>query len=711
MGGKSSKEEEQPTKQPTPTKKPDPKLHNLPKGNYPFQVQNKKDEKIQMINESERRIFLARCVIHLFFRSERLYDIAKDEEILKNPLNAYDGRCKSVEAIKQIYKVVINDFNAQIKDTSAIEKIIFDEIKLNGVTEQPAIILFSTLLTGLKILKIPSFNVSETLKDIVLTIVSLPLDKLKELSLDELVLEKIAADVKLGTKENVDDIANEAERAAKIASLLQKYQDADFWPLVDKFPTLSEYLDNHLFEADEEKPAVFSSLLNKIRCEILRDLRDKLYNNKLIKPITNSKQLIHYRNFNCLFNMNFGYINFDPSSFLPRIKTVFFSMQINNLDFKLMVSEMMQQATIDKHVLQSSDNIFRRFNTRQLVENLAHRRTDFDLKHDFDAVTVFQKGNYFYYTSQEKTLFGKKFADGNIVNFRLYLTKLPGLYDDSTYKILFAPYLVSDVKTQTFFLLLVKKTDTLETIKTQVKELFKTKTDESSLNKEINSMLQKIYFTSEVIISKSNKKSLRMQATDFLESKKWNTPVKDIVERFGKIGPSDDDSLDQIDLIISSTSKNYRILEPNDTEERANIQNHPIYLKTELSDLWDQIFDHHINFKAGDEFEENELRNLLPAYLYVNLENVAKMINVPLELEFKSLVPHIQKLGLELNHRYRALGFIAQYKSGEFYNIHIERQKAEAYTYRLDKKISCPLYKLNPNQIKAVYFERREADV
>lgn len=711
MGGKSSKEPLKGSVTIDQVKNTNTKGYNQPKGNSTFHRQLKKGESAQKIRIEDRRVYLAKCFIQLFFRSERLNDIAKDEEILKNPLEAYEGKCRSVEAIKHIYRVVMAGFNTLEKNTDQIEKMILDEMNTGGRYEQPAVILFSTLLTGLKILKIPSFNVSESLKEIIINMVRLPVDKLRELSLDEVVFEVIAADVKFATKEDVSDIPNESERAAKIASLLQKYSEAEFWPLVDKFPKLAEYLDRHLFEADDEKAVEFSSLLNKLRCEILKDLRDKLYNNKLIKPFTNSLQLIHYRNFHCLFNLNFGYMNFDSSSFFPRVKRIFFSMHVNNLDFKLLSTDMVQQVTIDNRVLVSSDPIFRRINTKQLVENLAHRRTDVDLKHDFDSIAVFKKGNYLYYTHQEKPLFGNKFADGNIVNFRLYFTKSAGLYDDSTYKIMFSPHLTNDSKTQIMFLFLVKKTDTLESFRKQAEDLFKTKTDEKSLRSIMDSMISQVYFTSELFHSKPQKALLQTEASRFLQASKWATPMKNIIEKFGNVGPNDDSSIEQIDLIISSTSKRYQILEPSDSEERAVIQNNPIYLKTELSDIWDQIFDHHLSFKAGEEFEENEVRNLLPAYLYVNLENISNMINVPLELEFNSLVPHIQKLGLELNHRYRALGFIAQYKSGEYYNISIERQKAEAFSIRNGSKIACPLYMLNPNQIKAVYFERREAEV
>ena len=81
-------------------------------------------------------------------------------------------------------------------------------------------------------------------------------------------------------------------------------------------------------------------------------------------------------------------------------------------------------------------------------------------------------------------------------------------------------------------------------------------------------------------------------------------------------------------------------------------------------------------------------------------------------MRLSNFTEQIQDFGLEINPVYRATGFVAQKQNGEFYNIYTNKDnKEEVFAYSADnKKVVSSISKLNPNQLKGVYFERKELD-
>ena len=166
----------------------------------------------------------------------------------------------------------------------------------------------------------------------------------------------------------------------------------------------------------------------------------------------------------------------------------------------------------------------------------------------------------------------------------------------------------------------------------------------------------------------------------------------------------------QIDLIVKMQIEDVVSLEFL-TNLRKVVQKRPIYLKAQLTNLWEQVLKVHL--ASGDEISDEKLQNLLPSYLYVNVAAVARMIDVPYELDFNPLEERIKELGLGISHRYRALGFIAQKDNGEYYNIYVDReQRNQVFCYNSrGETVKCAMHDINPNKLRAVYYERRELDV
>lgn len=666
-----------------------------------------------------KEISHCQCMVSLIPLSERLWDMFKDSDMFNKPQSGFP----SIEFIKafDLHKgkrsKMMAEMPERLLELSQREQDNQSQYsKLNLDTLIPHI-LFIVMSTACKVAGLDFKSAQErSLKSCLLSMCNLvqesdekhsestdPFERQTETEL--IVFDGIGADISSIFKEEFVNHSKK-ESLKRIAAKLNEIPDEQF-PSFSEFSNFSKILEPYLFNMVEEKNQEIEPVLGSIRLNIAKSLREKSIDTSLFSPIFQKFFYSDYYVYQCAKNLSFGTITFSKELILPRVKDIKMQVYIEPDIVRDYTLEAFTQLMIAQKVLDGDDAVFKHYTMRTIIESLQRREPDFDLGADFDCIALYEKNNGYYYCLKDDVLFDPSVLLGNQGFLKVCFLKQFNLTETCP-KVIFRPSCSLENSKSMNFFVGFNQGDTLMKLYDQIKGTFGNNfvDDDSRLQPAI---LKSLIFCTTIRLTLSEKKTLNEEAQKVLNSKGWETPISKLLEHFGRKGEKAAGDR-QIDLIITIDRTKFKhIFEPHNL--RKVVQKRPIYLKAQLTNLWEQVLKVHL--ASGDEISDEKLQNLLPSYLYVNVAAVARMIDVPYELDFNPLEERIKELGLGISHRYRALGFIAQKDNGEYYNIYVDReQRNQVFCYNSrGETVKCAMHDINPNKLRAVYYERRELDV
>lgn len=705
MGGKSSKEKtDVPVANPSKANKATSQKVDKG-GKRPAVVSNSPKKSASEIISSH-----INSIVALFIKSERLQEFLGPEGVLLEALLKNKANLKPLETLRLIQTLIQNnpDEKEGGKIFTALQKKVQEVLENKSYpVSDPAVAIFNMLLTGVKVVRIDAFRTEKNLHSTLIALLETDISKIADTEIEMILIDGLSQDLIKAGKVTVgesEDI-NSQEVLKRCLQFVKSSNPKDFVPMATKLPRFYQKMEQLLYEDGETDLPAMKEFVQVIQCELNKELKDKYFSTDLIRPIRNKTAMYEMNNFRCFLNLSFGYINYSTCGLLPRVKVI--TAQVHTpQEINFQMIELVSAISLNKEGIESTNRLFTNAKVGVLAQKLNAAQSTHvrhDLINDFDSVVVHQKNERLYYALKDDSFLNDEADKGNLKDIKIYFLKdTERITDDEGLKIVFMPRMkVDSVKNPSYFFL-AKEGDTLQSLKDFIKNSFPM----ISTDKTFEEMIKKLYFGRRLLTSKKERKE-RLTFCQKLLGKQFNTPLKDLIEA---VKPLDEkrgtDSPKMIDLIVSVdlNSKKYEFLPQNLSDSRSP---KPVYLKPLLSDLSSEL-----NKIDDADLNEDEIRDNFPMYLYVSLESIPNLCDVPSEMKLSNFTEQIQNFGLEINPAYRATGFVAQKQNGEFYNIYTSKDnKEEVFAYSADnKKVVSSISKLNPNQLKGVYFERKELD-
>lgn len=705
MGGKSSKEKiEAPVANPSKANKATGQKADKG-GKRPAVVSNSPKKSASEIISSH-----INSIVALFIKSERLQEFLGPEGVLLEALTKNKANLKPLETLRLIQTLIINNPEEKEggKTFAALQKKVQEVLENKSYpVSDPAVAIFNMLLTGVKVVRIDAFRTEKNLHSSLIALLETDISKIADTEIEMILIEGLSQDlIKAGkiTVSESEDI-NSQEVLKRCLQFVKSSNPKEFVPMATKLPRFYQKMEQLLYEDGETDLPAMKEFVQVIQCELNKELKEKYFSTDLIRPIRNKTAKYEMNNFRCFLNLSFGYINYSSCGLLPRVKVI--TAQVHTpQEINFQMIELVSAISLNKEGIESTNRLFTNAKVGVLAQKLNAAQSTHvrhDLINDFDSVVVHQKNERLYYALKDDSFLNDEADKGNLKDIKIYFLKdSERITADEGLKIVFMPRMkVDSVKNPSYFFL-AKEGDTLQSLKDFIKNSFPM----ISTDKTFEEMIKKLYFGRRLLTSKKERKE-RLAFCQKLLAKQFNTPLKDLIEA---VKPLDEkrgiDSSKMVDLIVSVdlNSKKYEFLPQNLSDSRSP---KPVYLKPQLSDLSSEL-----NQIDGSDLNEDEIRDNFPMYLYVSLESIPNLCDVPSEMKLSNFTEQIQDIGLEINPVYRATGFVAQKQNGEFYNIYTNKDnKEEVFAYSADnKKVVSSISKLNPNQLKGVYFERKELD-
>lgn len=700
MGGKSSKEkiEEPGVKAPKTTKTAGQKGD---KGG--------KKHVISTVKQSASDIIASHInsIVALFVRSERLQEFLGTEGVLLEALNNNKNNLKPLETLRLIQTLIVNPGETSGGRTfGSLQKKIQEVLENKSYpVSDPAVAIFNMLLTGVKVVRIDAFRTEKNFHSSLVGLLETDTSKIEDTEIEAILIEGLSQDLIKAGKITVSETDNTKSVLSQCLQFVKSSNPKEFIPMATKLPKFYQKMEQLLYEEGETDLTSMKEFVQVIQCELNKELKDKYFSTDLIRPIRNRTAKYEMNNFRCFLNLSFGYINYTNCGLLPRVKVI--TAQVHTpQEINFQMVELVSAISLNKEGIASSNRLFTNSKVGVLAQKLNAAQSTHvrhDLINDFDSVVVHQKNERLYYALKDDSFLNEEADKGNLKDIKMYFLKdTERVTAEEGFKIVFMPRMkVDSVKNPSYFFL-AKEDDTLHALKEFIKNNFPM----ISTEKTFEEVIKKLYFGRRLLTSKKDRKE-RLRVCQKLLSKQFNASLKDLIEA---VKPLDDqrgsDTRQIVDLILSVdlNSKKYEFLPQNLSDSRSP---KPVYLKPLLSDLSSEL-----NIVASSDLNEDEIRDNFPMYLYVSLESIPNLCDVPSELKLNNFAEQIQEFGLEINPVYRATGFVAQKQNGEFYNIYTNKDnKEEVFAFSADnKKVVSSVSKLNPNQLKGVYFERKELD-
>jgi len=699
MGNKDSKG----SSAPQPTSKPVPQAGSKGPSNLSVEVHNPvMKPALQPRAPANPSLSLARAVLSLIFRSEKVVAMAKDEVDLGEPLSKAPSK-PAIEAMKKIRKAIL-DFEGS-KDISEVVGLVEEISRTNK--QSPVETVFNIMNTALKILQFECKAPTVPLTQVIQQFLDSEHDDL-EGSETEKILVALAADLKK-LNPGVADLSK-TKGQELLAGLKTAFTQSVSLIELHLLGNTIQAASKHMYQQLDGESAIEKFLIN-LRQAVIYEGCQAILNDNIIQPWKSRESLIGYKTYQTAVSLTFGYAPFSNQGIKPRVKTMKIQVHREPDVLDLYFLESFTGVHIDGVKTYTDPNSLVVSRSSHIVDKLAICEPSVELKADYDCLTVFCKDNKFYYCLKDGQVFGQDVSQANLMSLNLHLVREPLINTLDTYKVVFMPKNTMIAK-NFYYLVIFKKGDKLQKLKTFISDSFSENLGTSS-NQILEKILHGLVFSDQRFAANSAEKGEALKASQSLiqSSGLWNTPIEKIMAKFGEQNRNiSKDGQNKVDLIISLSSKQFNWnLEPNNL--RREIRRQPIYLKAQLSDVWQQIYNSYFG-SSVEEFSDIEIRTMLPTYLFVSLDSVSRMIDIPYELNFTGIEKRRQELDIEVSSRYRAVGFIAEKNNKESYTIYVNPQnRNEVYTYIGNKKYAAQMHSLNPNKIKAVYYERRERDL
>jgi hypothetical protein len=642
-------------------------------------------------------------LVSLFVSSERFAEIVHDEDVILARINAEDSGSRGhiFRNFSRLFRLLLQ---AKTADTHVLPAAAFGELVATiggqlGAKDASAAYLF--LLGQLQGFRLAYLEAAPRGEESLESLLREYLGKVaSEGEANPVLLEAVVQSLERLARVEDEGSGELLERTERVLARLESVGKVNPHLLTGVWTGCQEVVFG---TGDVELAEVEGRLVEWLRGFVREQLQNKEIDFSLCLPTRLRSQMCVYDYFPFIGSFTIGLLNITSLAF-TRVVQYQVNVAIDGVPQGFLCVEHLRYSGLPD--ISSPDSLYPTLKDLARVVSEALDRSD--LHHDKDCALVYQRADHLYVTSNPKTRIMQRAptCDHNV----MLAFERPDFYSDpNKLKVVVLSSTKGNHLELPSLLMCLAGDTTLEEF---VIELLKTsRSQESSTNKDLIDTILSLLVASDMVFPLP---SLKKKFED-MRSKKQITPkttLKELVKlcsgHGSKVEPTPGET--QIDLIIKFAFEDAVSLEFL-TNIRREIRRQPIYLKAELTDIVQQLYRNYF-YLPKDEIPERQVRMLLPAYLLVTLDTISRMIDVPYELNFSFLEDRRKELGLEIGSRYRAIGYIAQKKNGEHYTIYINQQKrGEVFCYKDDKIVTSPIHTLNPNKLKAVYFERRELDL
>ena len=657
-----------------------------------------KDGVVQKAKPVDIQQSLMRSVLELFFRSERLRDLTSDEDIITNPLSTSKSEVAAVQAMKAFLKVI----NSQDDDV----EVALQALQKHGLKDEPAVQIFNTLQTVFKVIRIENKGSSASIKETLQSLVDMPYSGIEGTEIEPVLLEGLLKDVETATKADHSQDDPEAKLAA-VKAFISNSEAPALWPLCKKLPQFAHKLDQLLYMPTEDLTQELESFLQAARGHANQALKGKLYDAGVIGPHHYTFGPMTCSNYACLPMLSMGTVTIDGSVLVARVKKL--SVQVfQEPDIEsIKKAEIVEFTSCYRDVLDYSAPLYQSITVGALLDKLADAEDNPNLKSDFDPICLYSKDENIYYCYRKALLQNRGDAYGNANVLRLQLVRQKELMEQDSFKIVIAPDGVLNCTKHSFYILGARKDQTLQVVADKIKTLFSSHTEFTS--ERLDRLLESLVFSANTSAARAAYGSRHSdKCREFVRSRKWATPLSEIVAAFGEdcSAAFDLSGQNKVDLLITLDKKRFGgRLAINYFVDGSQMKF--LSLKPSLSDLFDQFVGEAFR-AAPTAFTEDTVRELMPNYLYVDLKSCSSLVDITPELRLGFLADLFEEYYIEFSPKFRAVGFVAEHSiTGLHYAVKVDSRSPNKVSAVMNGKArESAIGKLASGQIRGVYYQR-----
>lgn len=702
MGGKSSKEKAEPETKGKKETNPKTQIQNTVqiKGGIIPQQHNRTEKKMDVkLSAEQLRVSHVRSLLDLFFSSERLKDLETDEELIAQPLKQYGGSSKAAKVMKEFMNT-IKRYNqgSQGQNLEDALKALSEVLQ----TSTPSTDLFNVIQTAFKIVRLEKNGSSESVLTTLKSMANLPLSEIEGTEIEAILFNGLLKDIDEIKHENHADEDSET-KLVTVRNFLQS-EDA-VWPLCKKLPNLNKMIDQLLTIPQEDLHAALESYLKAVRGRIVKDLEGKAFNSSVIGPFGIDLSPLQFKLYKCLPLLTFGYLKVDGRKLLARVKKV--SLQIyREPDFETIKSlELSEFVSLKGRILGYDEPFFKSVTVESLVERVALMEDNPNIKSDYEPICLYIRDNKVNYCFKKAALADRGEAYGNSNMMRLCLVKQNDFYDSKKFRIVIAPNGILDSPTHFMYFMAIEKDATLQTMRKKFETVFSNVLGNGT--KMIDQLLDSLVFSYEVAYDVNSISKVHKKSADVLRGKGWDTKMSDIVSQCGQDNSAqfDESKENKADLVITLNRGIFKApLQGNSwiDSDRSKF----IKLKPVLTDLFEQVIGE--DFRSNRAaYTEERVRELTPNYLYVDISETANIFDCSPDLKLNFFNEVFDEYGMEYSPKYRAIGFVAQKLTQEFYTVLPDPRYPNKFYARKDGQVE-PIKadRFDPNTITGIYYQR-----
>jgi hypothetical protein len=703
MGGKGSKEKNVPeaVSKDTGKKQANPKgqvqtTTQIKGGIVPMQHSKPTQKKEVRLTEEEIKASQVKCLLDLFFSSERLKDLEADEDLIALPLKSYTGKSDAV-AVMKVFLETLKHY-AKTSDLKSARVAFSKAI----VTDTPASDLFNLILTAFKLVRIEKNSSSTGVLAALRAMVELPASQIEGTEIETILFEGLLRDIDEKNKE--DNSGEDTETKLQVIGKYLSSEDS-VWPLCSKLPRLNKMIDQLITVPQEDLHAALETYIGSVKNRIVSDLEGKVFDQNVVGPFNIELSPIQMKLYRCLPLLSFGYQKIDGRKLLARVKKV--ALQIyREPDFETIRSlELTEFVSLNNRILGYNEPFFKSVTVESLVEKVAMMEDNPNLKSDFEPVCLYIRDNKVHYCLKKAALADRGEAYGNSNMMRLCLVKQHDFHEANKFRVVIAPNGILDSPTHFMYFLAIDKTATLAALKHKFETVFSNVL--GSGTKMVDQLLASMTFSSEVSNQRGQQEKHYAKSAATLRKSGWDTPISTIIAECGQDNSAnfDDAKENQADLVITLNKSIFKApLQGNNwiDSDRSKF----IKLKPGLTDLFEQVIGE--DYRSNPEaYPEERIRELTPNYLYVDLRETANIFDVSTDLKFNFWNSAFEEFGMEYSPKYRAIGFVAQKKSQEFYTVLPDARYANKFHVRSNGKTEAiKPDTFDSNSITGIYYQR-----
>lgn len=662
-----------------------------------------------LVNQFESRLSQLETIIRILLKSEALNFLVTDEDEFKESLASRPASDLNAFFLRECHRAVATLHNSEAHDISVpqLRKMAEELNKLIGDNSNIILpcIFMACLLTSFRAVMMPeSCGDTISLKDAIVEAFNTDADSYEGSKLMD-VVDDLCSDLSVLLEVDLPMTTFQA-RFEKIKANIGRLKEGNI--TADKLKCTCASIQNWIYSRHEEieEDPNWNTITCALRTKAIESIKGSYLNLAYCMPQSlKVPYSMLYNVFRFSQNINMSVLNFDSSLFLSRVCNVVVQYYIEeNTVHTQMVKTVGDLVISGRRV---SMDILRPYlpNFQAVIKKLASTSNENDLVNDFDMIVIYQKLNKFHYALKDNLLFDCN-DEGNTFEYKFYLSQSHIMEPDSVKIIIKSDWRYESTSCCSY-LITAYPTDTLQVLLDKLSKIYSEVKDDF-----VSRIFSTLRVSTNAFLTNSEYDKLATQAKQF--SFNASTKLSDLLIKIRDQDPCYSKASRMVDLVffLDLKYKDYEmIFEPKNMENNVDIVEE-LPVKFELSNLFNLQMEIDGFKKKAATWTEEKVMNLLPNMLYVDIENINRIIEVPREVTVKFLDEAISNLGLEVSNSYRVTSFVCRSHRGTYYPVYFMPNTKDEIRGYIDgvEKIST-LDKLRMDMVIGAVFQRKQASV